>query len=174
MNKFDELLNKYFDNEITNEGLNELNEFLKDDSNLEKFRAIQLFESSFKVYEYNKAPAGFTDKLMNKLISTKEVKSKKSYFLLFVDTVFVLLLSYIFILLSTNINWNNGSNNFSVEIKGIIDHVLNKALYAKNILSNKSFVLISSFASLVILLVLFFIINSHKEFKKKIESFSKS
>jgi len=42
MNKLDELMNKFLDNEITKDELEELNNLLKHDNHLEKFKALQL------------------------------------------------------------------------------------------------------------------------------------
>lgn len=174
MNKLDELMNKFLDNEITKDELEELNNLLKHDDHLEKFKALQLFESAIKSYEYEKAPFDFTDKLMKKINSSKEVKSRRNYFVYFMNAILVLLLAGIILLILANTNWNLRDNNFTSEIKNITNHFVNKSFFAISILKNKSLAIISSFVSLIILITFYFTINSHKEFRKKIESISKT
>lgn len=174
MNKLDELMNKFMDNEITKDELEELNNLLKHDDHLEKFKALQLFESTIKSYEYEKAPFDFTDKLMKKINSSKEVKSRRNYFVYFMNAILVLLLAGIILLILANTNWNLRDNNFTSEIKNITNHFVNKSFFAISILKNKSLAIISSFVSLIILITFYFTINSHKEFRKKIESISKT
>jgi len=174
MNKLDELMNKFLDNEITKDELEELNNLLKHDDHLEKFKALQLFESTIKSYEYEKAPFDFTDKLMKKINSSKEVNSRINYFVYFMNAILVLLLAGIILLILANTNWNLRDNNFTSEIKNITNHFVNKSFFAISILKNKSLAIISSFVSLIILITFYFTINSHKEFRKKIESISKT
>jgi len=111
---------------------------------------------------------------MKKINSSKEVKSRRNYFVYFMNAILVLLLAGIILLILANTNWNLRDNNFTSEIKNITNHFVNKSFFVISILKNKSLAIISSFVSLIILITFYFTINSHKEFRKKIESISKT
>ncbi|MEJ5352423.1 MAG: hypothetical protein WHS65_12615 [Melioribacteraceae bacterium] len=167
----DELMNDYIDNSLSTEKINELNKILeKNENELKKLKALRFVDEVLKNLEVYSAPEDITEKVM-KLISEKSNAIKRSVnkfmvsvfsFLTFVLFAICLVVLWIVVKESSSINLSNELNDFLK--KGIS--------FVNNHMNNNLFLIITSSMTLIIISALYFIIESHKEFKNKLKDIS--
>lgn len=78
----DEILNRYIDGELSSTELKEFNELISEDySALKKLKALQSVDKFLYALEFDKAPSGITQLIINKMnISGVEIGSGKKFF----------------------------------------------------------------------------------------------
>jgi len=169
----DELLNNYIDNQLTPEEIDELQAFLKNNVQVErKLKALRTVHQSLLQLETEQAPMDFTERFMKKLSSAKSVSHKKNYFFYAVVGFFGFLLVGILAFVIFSINWNFESMNLSGYIEQAKNGIEKNGNQALSIFKNKTVLMISSSMVLLLLILAYFGFESHKNLKKKINSFS--
>lgn len=175
MNRVDELLNKYLDNELLPEELNEVQNLLLDEDNIKILKALQTVEFSVRKLDYDKAPIGITEKVMNKINALpSKYKTKGNYFALTISSIFIISIVVILIFLFGMISWTSADSGLTTKVDDSIKIVKDNIPTFLKIFENKSVMFFGSFFSLVLLLSAYFTFESHKSFKKKLESFTNS
>lgn len=175
----DELLNKYIDNELDSNELNELNQMISEKPGItDELRSMKIVDNTLKEMELINAPEGITAKIMDAINrSAKTVKKKVPYLFYSVVTFFSIgilgLVGYGASLstgessaLSETIN--NTSKNILNETK-LIDNSIG---FLSKILKSKDIYYIGIAIILLLLISAFIIIESHRQIKNKIEHFS--
>ncbi len=171
-NNYDELYNKFVDNELSNKELEKINELMESD---EKFRiglkTHKFVHNSLFDIPLVQAPLEITSKIMGQIASSLSDKYKKHYFFRVILAIFGIsfLISIImFVMYSANIPNSSESFGFLELIKP----------YTKNIIPQISKMLksdlvksIGGLFSFIILLIFYFTINEHKNFKDRINQF---
>lgn len=172
MKRIDELINKYLDSEISSHELEELQLLLSDEENYKSFRAYQSVEKSIKNIQTEKAPKLFTEKIMNIIVTTNQNKKiRKLYLPIMVNSIFIVMIFVAVVLLFNIVNF--GNNHTAVEsILKNVSH--NLSLFVPNlteILINKTIIFSTSIISLILLISFYYLFDSHKAFKKKLDNF---
>lgn len=170
----DELLNKYIDNELSEIELKELSETLKSDSEAQaKLKALQLTEEVLRKMEITPAPQNFTEIFMKKIITVSSVhKEKVSYFFVSVISFFALTIIGVIGYSVSKIGFETslGENNQYVQkTKEVFSGGLTQI---NSIFNNDNMLLIGAGLTFVLLISGYFIIESHKNFKEKLNRFS--
>jgi len=167
----DELMNDYIDNSLSTEKINELNKILeKNDNELKKLKALRFVDEVLKNLEVYSAPEDITEKVM-KLISEKSNAIKRSVNK-FMVSVFSFLTFVLFTICSV-ILWIVVKESSSINLSNELNAFLKKGIsFINNYMNNNLFLLITSSMTLIIISTLYFIIESHKEFKNKLKDIS--
>ena len=119
MNKFDELTNKYFDNDISQNELTELNEFLKDPNNELLFKATQNLESILRQGKNINAPEMIEEKFMNKILHHK---TRTEVFPIFIASIFILSIVSVFVFVFSFTDFNTRQIEFSIKIEPFFEN----------------------------------------------------
>lgn len=169
----DELLNDYIDNQLSTEEVEEVNSLLESNSNaVQKLKALRSVHQSLQKLEYEQAPIGFTDRFMKRLGSAPTLSKRKNYFFYSVVGVFGFLLIGILAFVILSINWNFESMHLSGYIEQAKNGIEKNGSQALSIFKNKTVLMISSSMVLLLLILAYFGFESHKNWKKKLNSFS--
>ena len=170
----DELLNDYIDNQLTPEELEDVKNLLNSDQlAASRLRAMRVVHQSLKQIEPDLAPNGFTERLMGALnLSPGSSKQKKNYFFYGVVGFFGFLIVGILVLTILSVNWNMGSINVSHYVDQAKSGIEKSGGEAFSVFKNKTVLMISSSLVLLMLILAYFGFESHKSWKKKINSFS--
>jgi len=175
MNKLtDEILNKYIDGELESFELAEIKSLIeKDDEAVKRLRALRLIDESLKQIEVDLAPSNFTEKLMD-LISqkTKTIKPKINYF--FFSIVSLLSIGVLAVIASAvnSTNQQTGEQAVNPYVQQTKDFLVKNLDILKDFFGNQTVMLIGSFLTFVLLIGVYFTFETHKNFKKKLNSIS--
>jgi hypothetical protein len=173
INLNDEILNKYIDNELSSVELAEVKaELNKNEEALIRLRALRLVDSSLRKMEHETAPENFTEKIMQALANVpKTLKPKGSYFFALIITIFSIGILAIFI---AGFRMTDTANNETLpavtslnQAKNYIDKNINVLLA---FLTNQNVLFVLSMLSLILLVAVYFSIESYKSFKNKLNS----
>ena len=170
----DELLNKYIDNELSEDGLKEFNEMLKNDFDAQsRLKALHLTEDILRKIEISPAPENFTDKFMSKIsISTSGVKDKVSYFYIGMISFFALAIAGILGFCISQVEF--GSSNLTGDnqyIQNTMELLSGGLGYINSLLGNDSILLTGAGLTFVLLVSGYYILENHKNFKEKLNRF---
>jgi len=169
MNKFDELTNKYFDNDISQNELTELNEFLKDPNNELLFKATQNLESILRQGENINAPEMIEEKFMNKILHHK---TRTEVFPIFIASIFILSIVSVFVFVFSFTDFNTRQIEFSIKIEQFIRSMNISPISFSLFVKNKIVTIIGLSSSFFLLLSFLLSVVSHKAFKEKINKYS--
>lgn len=173
MNLSDELLNKYIDGELQGSELAEVQSLLANEDNIKRLKALQVVDQSLKKLEYDSAPAGITEKIMKAVFSSSQkIKIKKNYFVVMINIIFVTLIAAALIYAISLINWNYSSDAFDMKLDNSLKSVKETIPSFLAFFKNKTVMFWGSILSLILLLAIYYTVEAHKSFKKRIENIS--
>ncbi len=112
----DELINKYFDNDLSISDINKINEHIKICADcLNKIKAQKLVEGQLKNLPLENLSYNFTESLMSKIqaVSVKH-EPKKNYFFRFIFSVFIFMFLGIFIFAASGTHQNQNEDWFKL------------------------------------------------------------
>lgn len=167
---YDDLFNKFVDNELSNEETENINILLDTDNDfgigLKTHRFVHNSLFSLPIVQ---APVEITSKIMEQIASSISVKYEKHYFFRVILGIFGFsFLTSILIFLFYTINIPTNSETF-----GLLDLI---KPFTKNIIPQLSKILMSDliksiggFLSFIVLLGFYFTINEHKNFKERLK-----
>lgn len=169
MNRFDELLNKYLDNDLSLDELNEFNILMNKSENQVKYKSIVFIESILKKMPVDSAPSLFTEKFMsiiNKPVSTKN-KIDKFIFVISSLLITTIIGTIIFFMIYNQSNAAEGKLTLKfisiVKSFNIYSGLINK------LIDNQVVFIIGLFSSFILLINFIFAYGSHKSLKEKID-----
>ena len=175
----DELLNKYIDNELDSNELNELNRLISEKPEMsDELRSMKIVDNTLKEMEIISAPEGITFKIMYVIDrSAKTIRKQVPYLFYSVVTFFSIgilgLVGYAASLSkgeSTTITETiNKASKFIPKGNKIIDNSIG---FLSAIFSSKDIYYIGIVLTLLLLISAYILIDSHKQIKNKIEHFS--
>jgi len=167
----DELMNDYIDNSLSTEKINELNSIMEKNENaLKKLKALRFVDEVLKNIEVYPAPENISEKVM-KLIFEKSNKIKQSVNK-FMFSVFSFL-TLILLTICSVVMWIAIKESSSISVSDKLNDFLKKGIsYVNNYMNNNLFLLITSSMTLIVITALYFIIESHKDFKNKLKNIS--
>ncbi len=167
----DELMNDYLDNSLSKEKINEFNSILEKDENaLKKLKTLRFVDDALRNLEVYSAPEDITEKVM-KSIYEKSNKVKRS-----VNNFMISVFSFLTLILLTVCSialWIVIKESSSISISDKLNDFLKKGIsFVNNYMNNNLFLLITSSMTLITITALYFIIESHKDFKNKLKNIS--
>lgn len=166
----DEILNDYIDNELDSAALQEVNASLKtDEESLIKLKALKIVDHSLHHLEIYSAPEGFTKKVMKMIFATSKVVAPKvSYF--FVTMVSVLSVAIISFTTAAYLTVKKSTEE--INKTSILDNVLlfikEKTPALLKFFTNENILTIGTVLTVVLLISGYFLLESHKNFRNKL------
>jgi hypothetical protein len=171
MNNRDELINKYIDNEINQEELNEINELIKTEDK---------FSTLFSVHKYvhetlyqmplKKAPFSITEAVMSKISSKLSEKYRKNYYFRFViaslGSILFITLFLFFYFIGDLALFNDAAELTS----RYSDKILTPFSYLMDIFNSNIFKTVSGLLGFIILIIFYFNYNTHKQLKDTLKN----
>lgn len=166
MNIFDELLNKYLDNEITESELDELKNYFNDPINSIKFTEMKNLESILSEIKTPTISENISKNIMNNILKDKTVYHTNNKFILLINSflIFLLFLAVLFIFM-----FMKPTHTDTIpQLTDLIKDASKLLIYFKDIITNKSIIIIGFILSLLLIVGYLFNYDSHKSFIKKI------
>lgn len=170
----DEILNRYIDNELSGRELSEINDHIKVcDQCLNLLKAQKLADQQLKKLEvYNPSP-DFTELLMKKVqLAARPFQPKKNYFFRVVFS-FMLIVSLAVVIAAFASIPTDASQGMSVN-EYVYEEIAHFFSGYKNIVTGRNASIVGAVLSFVILISAYFIYDSHKHFKNRLEKLSRS
>ncbi len=92
----DEILNKYLDGELNREQAEQVKSAIRNSEELQrKFNALKLVHDNLSIIKEDEVSAGFTEKLMKKIVVRKSVVPKQQkYFIAVSSNIYNIALSW--------------------------------------------------------------------------------
>ena len=164
--KYDELMNKYIDNELTSDELNQVEELIKSEKNFSSQLSLHKYvhETLYQV-PTKKAPKNITEIIMRKIAGKISDKYKKNYLFRFVVatlTSILILTLFLFFYFLGDLELFKNASEFSFDYS---DKILPSLSYIKDIFNSEIFKTVTGLLGFVILLLFYFNYNSHKQLK---------
>ncbi len=171
-NNYDELINKYLDNELELPELQNVNELIKTDSefNIKLSTQKYVHQSLYELPVFS-APLGITEKIMNRLASKLSSKYQKNYFFRGIVASLMLILTavlFMFFFFAQDLQFIQEAPSVTDLVQNYTSPVIT-TLYS--FLTSELFRTISGITGFIILLSFYFTLNSFKEFKDRIKHF---
>jgi len=169
----DEFLNDYIDNQLDSNSIIEVAEALKVDSEvLSRLTALKKVDSSLHDIEVIPAPEGFTNRIMKLVIAqSKIIIPKVSYF--FISVVSVLVVGVLLVSAVAFVTAEK-SQKQADKISFLKDgtQYLNEIMSSFHLfLSNDNILKIGLFLTIILLISGYFFLESHKNFRNKLNKF---
>lgn len=165
----EEILNKYIDNELSGKELSDLNEHIKIcDKCLNTLKAHKLADTHLRKMEVHNPSADFTERLMQKVhLTVRPFKPRKSYFIRFIFSTILLCSLAVVIVAFANLPVNSDQGISYNEY--IVEEVTNFFTEYKKILTGTNASIIGAVLSFSLLISAYFIYESHKSFKNRLD-----
>lgn len=170
--KTDSILNEYIDGNLSSAEIEELNKQLSNSPEITgKLKGLKVVDSHLKEMESLAAPSGITGRIMQKLESAFARNLPKSYFLHTIVSLFAIAFTGMLIFFFTYFSnpeqeYSIADNSVKVVNTFITDFV--KGISAK--LAGSDLILIISIVTLILMLSIYFLFESHKSHRKKLQS----
>ena len=169
MKKYDELINKYLDNELNLAEVNNINDLIKEDADFKlNFATHKYVHENLIDLPVHSVSDNFAEKLMSRILSSISVKYKKSYFfrgIISVLTVMLIVILFLFFFYALNLPVVQNSISGLEESQNLLKPFLIKL---KQVLSTNIFKTASAAIGFLILLGFYFTFNSFKDFRNRI------
>lgn len=171
----DKLLNEYIDGNLSAGEIEELNSFISGNENvLAKLKGLKIVDSHLKEMDTIDAPENISGRIMHKINRALSGNLSKSYFLrgmvgLF-SVSFISLMVFFFTYFSGPDKdypaADNTINTVSTFISGLIDKIAGQ-------IAGTDLMLVLSVIALIVMLSIYFLYETHKDFRKKLSSISR-
>lgn len=170
----DELINKYIDGELSSKEIDEFNSLVESDELiLRKLKAQKLVHAYLKEIEPDPAPVASTQNIMSRISRGLNKKLDRNYF--FFSVMGFLMLS----LLGTIVFFFAYFSYTTTEYKGTESIITSTSEFINNFVISISarfvdanIMLIVSTITLIVMLGIYFLFESHKSFRKKLHTLS--
>ena len=170
----DEILNKYLDSELNREEAEQVKSALRNSEELQrKFNALKLVQDKLSILKEDEVSAGFTEKLMKKIVIRKSaVPKQQKYFIASVATFITILCLVIFgfsisAMISATSSSVGDSNSVFDSIPNLSDGLV-KTL--KQLFSGAGLSIIGSIFSIVVLISGHFFFEMQKRSKANLSN----
>lgn len=169
----DEILNKYIDNELSGRELSDINDHIKIcDQCLNLIKAHKLADQQLKKLELFSPSKDFTEILMKKVhLVARPFQPKKSYFFRFVFSFMLIGALGVVIAAFASIPADT-SQGISVN-EYVYEEIIHFFSGYKNIITSRNASIVGAVLSFVILISAYFIYDSHKNFKNRLEKLTR-
>jgi hypothetical protein len=165
-----DLLNKYIDNELDSNELNEFTELIEKDEDLVKdLKAMKIVELSLRKMEFDPSPSDITYKVMKKVMAPKPVKRSNWFFWLCMTVFLVGIGIFTYYAIQS---YQPAKDTAAGE--KVVDTVKNfigdKTKSVDSFLHGTDFKLISLVLTLLVVITGYFVFETHRSFKNKLKS----
>ncbi|MFH1196732.1 MAG: hypothetical protein V1720_13600 [bacterium] len=168
----DELINQYIDKELDSAQVNELKKIIESNPDeLKKLKTHQFVDQTLYELEAVPAPDNFTERFMQKLNSVLPAKYSNFKFFKVIIGIFGLLILGTLVSVFLIPAPQNGSSMFSDYIDKIKEIISQKNISLDGLFSNKTILFIGGFLTCMMMIMAYFIIDSHKTLKHKLSGF---
>lgn len=160
----DDLLNRYIDNELSKEELDQFNKMLSQDQEaIQKLKALQFVERSAKKIKAFKAPDGFAEKIMAEIKPKLSIRYQKDYFYRIIISVFTISFFAISgFTVSLLLKSNSGTSLKDSYVSEFSQVIIQKLGIVEKFFINTNNMMISSSIILLLLLSLYFIFETRR------------
>ncbi len=168
----DEILNKYLDGELSSDELKELNSLIEEDPDaLSTLKTHKFVDKTLSKIETEYAPNGFAQRVMNIISSASGVRSKKFYFFRFIVFLFGLLISGTIFFIINSLPEPEPESQTSLKVVDTATKFLSENFGGlSDLLNNNTLIMIGGMLTIVLLISGYFVLESHKSFKQKLEN----
>jgi hypothetical protein len=167
---FNEIVNKYIDNELNENELNEVEKMIESDEDFKTSITVQKFvHDSLHEIPLKSAPIGFTDLVMNKIIKKLSEKYKKNYLFRGVVSILSLVLVFILFIFFYYLGELEVIRDAAATTDNIFDKIVPTVTYLSQIVKTDLFKTITGLIGFIVLIGFYFNLNSHKELKEKLK-----
>jgi len=161
-----EILNKYIDNDLTQTELENLTKIISQKPEaLKELKAQELVEKSLKKIELLSAPKDFTQKIMSKIFEKHSFSTHSRKFFYIINIAFFTIFTASLALFFSQQQSFSTSNTFEF-INNLNSYIAQKIAALKPFFNKINLLLIWEILIFILSVTLFFIIDSHKKFKK--------
>ncbi|MBU0560520.1 MAG: hypothetical protein KJ799_10340 [Bacteroidetes bacterium] len=165
----DEILNKFIDNELNSHEVADIKEIVDNDSvELKKLQAHSAVHKILNTIDPLPAPSGITARVMSRIaLMSKSSKAEDNFIYIILSLFFASIIA----VLGYTIFQVNGSGESSaifINFNSFISSYLAKLDFVKSITSNDQFLLIGASLTFMLLISAYYIFESHKSFKQKL------
>jgi hypothetical protein len=163
-----DLLNKYIDNELDSNELNEFTSLIEQDENLVKdLKAMRIVEQSLRKMEFDKSPSDVTFKVMKKVLAPKPVKRSYWFFWLcmFVFMAALGVCTYFAIESYVPVKDSGSTEQVVDTVKNFIG---DQTKTINSLVKSPDFKLISLVLMLLVVITGYFVIDTHRNLKNKL------
>ncbi|OGU55879.1 MAG: hypothetical protein A2V66_18120 [Ignavibacteria bacterium RBG_13_36_8] len=169
----DEILNKFVDEELSVEELNELKELIaQDEEALRLLKAHKFADRILHKLSVTPAPKNFTERVMDKIYLLMPAKPRKNHFFYGVIGTFILGIVGVFVYIFSLPASEPDSSSKTVSIINEAQEFIGKNVGRfSSFLSNDTILIVGSFLTFILLLGGYFMVSSHKSFKQNIDKF---
>ena len=168
----DEILNKYLDGELSSDELKELNSLIEENPDaLSTLKTHKFVDKTLSKIETESAPVGFTQRVMNIIASASSVRSKKFYFFRFIVFMFGLLISGTIFTILISLPEVEQESETSLKVVDTATKFLSENFGGlSDLLNNNTLIMIGGMLTIILLISGYFVLESHKSFKQKLEN----
>lgn len=169
-----ELLNDYIDNLLDTSKIKEVNNLInEDEETLKHLKALKSVDESLHHLEVTPAPPGFTERVMKLIISRSKstVKSINYYFISvlgFFSIAIISVIVYAYKITDVKTDTSEKVNILDTATNFIKDNLPNW----KSLFSNNNVIMLGMVLTIILLLSGYFMFESHKNFKNKLQNIS--
>jgi H+/Cl- antiporter ClcA len=167
---YDELINKYLDNELNPAELEQFSAMLDNDEEAVKnLKAMKLVEHSVRKIEFDDAPQNTTYNIMRKIAVAPSAK-RSNWFFWIVVSVFLLgiaIVSYVTIQQYQPPKEGIGTEKTVTAVK---DFIGDQTKSLSTIFKGSDVKLIGAVITLLLIITGYFVLESHRSFKNKLKS----
>jgi len=170
----DEILNKYLDSELNREEAEQVKSALRNSEELQrKFNALKLVQDKLSILKEDEVSAGFTEKLMKKIVIRKSaVPKQQKYFIASVAT-FIIVLSLVIFGFSISVMISATPSSLG-DTKSVFDSIPNLSdglvKILKHLFSGAGLSIIGSIFSIVVLISGHFFFEMQKRSKANLSN----
>lgn len=168
----DELLNRYIDDELSVNEIDELEKELAVNPDLvDRLKALKMTDMVLKNMEHDSAPKNVVNRIMQKIESVSSVKNQKPYFLYGIGAfIAVIALAVIGIVISLIPAESVDSSPIEPFMDKVTIAVSENASIISEVLQNPVILLIGASLTLISLIAAYYLFDSHKSFKKRLNT----
>ena len=170
----DNLLNEYIDGELNSREIEELENLISGNEEvLNKLKGIKAVDSHLREMEIMPAPENITEKIWTKISGSISTSLPKSYFLHGVVGLFSVSLIGMFVFFFSYFSGSGQEYKVAENTVNAVNEFINN-FFGKlsSYVSGVDIMLVVSVVILIIMLSLYFLFESHREFRKKLNSIS--
>ncbi len=172
----DELLNQYIDGELDSASLKELKQILETDSEaLAKLKSLKLVDENLHNLEAEKAPVNFAERVINVIFGqVKKAKPKVNHFFVTMFSLFAIaILAVVGIAFNVTSKQSGSSTVLETYKNKVEEFINNSAAPLQSILKGNSIMYVGIALSVILLIAMYFLFESHKNFKNKLGGYSR-
>ncbi len=165
-----DMINRYIDNELDSNELNEFTALIEKDENLVKdLKAMKIVELSLRKMEFDISPSDVTHKVMQKIMAPKPAKRSNWFFWLCISVMLIGIGVFTFYAIQSYQPVKDTGTTDKV-VNTVKEFVGDKTKSLDTLLKSADFKLISMVLTMLVIITGYFVFETHRNFKNKLKS----